>query len=375
MNVKASLALSLFALSAATYADVNSVNTSPSSINVAAKGVTSVNVVWNVNRTETVGAPSTGGPIPRVVSSPSAILQIGGATVATLAGTVSQTSTLSSGQSTTVRINETLSINPALARQIATSRVGNVRVIRTFSDTQRVSSGEIRLIASLGSQGPLAVNRIDLAFENKARTDVIYNGDSVHAIADISFNSSGILKGEWRIVDPSASLGSGGGRVLQIIRQNLVSSGQGRTRIVSPPLPTNSNGLYLVAFAVENGNTHIETPILRYFVLDKKGSTIASTPSDIAVRSPADGAELSSETLFIWNKVNGANAYQVELFNKGDDIPLTGKLVPATDLKLALSAISFEWLEPNHEYNWRVRAFGKDGQLLGQSKFQTIYMP
>jgi hypothetical protein len=372
LNIKILFVLGLLFVSGLTHADINSVVSSPSSISVPARGATNLNVTWRVNRTETAIG---GGAFTRTVSSSAAELQINGSTVATLAGVISKSSTLFNPNSETLTFNETYSLTAALARRIASSPAGSVRVTRLFTDTQRAGTGNLRLFTGSANSGPLTVRKIDLTFENQARTDVVYKDDAVHAIADISFRSSGILKGEWRIIDPTASLGSSGGRVLKVIRQNLVSSGEGRTRIVSPPLPTNGIGLYFVSLVLLDANTNFVTPILRYFVLDNTAKSLTSAPSIMTVRSPGDGADLNDNTVFIWEGVEGAQAYQVELFNKGDNLPLTGKLVPKTDLKLSLSSFSLEWLKPGHEYTWRVRAFGMGGTLLAQSEHQSIYMP
>jgi len=362
------VAIILATLSNSAFADINSVSTSPGTVTVPAKGIATINIVWQVNRTETAG------PATRIVSSSTAELQLNGSTIATVGGNISTSSTLNNGQTATVLLNESLTFNAALARRIAASPPGSLRILRLFTDTTgRVATALVNVYTGSSNSGPLAVRRIDLAFENSARTDVVYKDDAVHAIADIAFRSSGILKGEWRIVEPSASLGSSGGRVLRVVRQNLVSSGEGRTRIVSPALPTSNNGLHLVSFVVED--TNIEIPILRYFVLDNQNASLGSEPSELIILSPNDGLVLHPDTTFKWQTVAGAQAYQIEIFNKGNAVPLTGKLVPASESKLILSPLSFDWLTSGNEYNWRIRAFGIGGKLLAQSKLQSLYLP
>lgn len=373
---KTVLFASLATVSSLAQADINSVTASPSSVSIQANTGGSVNVTWQVNRTETDVARIFH---TRTVSSPSALLQINGATIATLAGNLSTTSTLQGGisASETVSLSESYSLNAALARQVARSAAGSVRLVRTFDDTPNMTpvSAAVSVFARGTATGPLSVRRINLAFENNARTDVVYQGDSIHAIADVAFNSSGILKGEWRIVDPTASLGAGGGRVLRVVRQNLVSSGQGRTGIVSPALPTDTKGLYLVSFVVEDANTNFDMPILRYFVLDKQEATMATAPASMATLSPAMGSALNQDTVFSWQAVQGALAYQIELFNPGQNTPITGKLVTAAQQQLSLQAFSFDWLQSGQPYDWRVRAFGVGGKLLAQSEMQLIYLP
>ncbi|MBL4621865.1 MAG: hypothetical protein JKY89_05655 [Immundisolibacteraceae bacterium] len=159
-----------------------------------------------------------------------------------------------------------------------------------------------------------------------------------------------------------------------MVRKNLVSSGEGRTRIISPGLPTNENGLYLLAFYAEVSDSTFDTPVLRYFVLDKSGIQALPNISKIDVVAPGINSPLAKETSFIWQKIEGASAYQVELFNKGDDIAISGKLVPASFVKLSLSSFSLEQLMPGYEYHWKVRAFNYQGQVIAESEPRLILM-
>jgi hypothetical protein len=159
---------------------------------------------------------------------------------------------------------------------------------------------------------------------------------------------------------------------LQVVRQNLVSSGEGRTRIVSPPLPTRQNGLYLVSFSVQDTTAGFEIPVLRYFVLEGRGG---QAPLNITPLMPGDGAAIGKDTVFSWRKLEGAKAYQLELFNSGGDVPVAGQLVPHTELKLILSGLVREDLASGESYEWRVRAFDDKGQVIGVSERRRIAFP
>ncbi|WP_125911880.1 hypothetical protein [Kiloniella majae] len=347
-------------------ANVTSVTVTPQRANVNVKGASALSLTWNVTRFEPT-APTT---VP--VSSTNAVLQINGSTVANLGGTLLKQSSLAAAQSETLRFSEVLSISPALARKIAEAPTGSVLISRTFTDTQTTGLARLSVFAGTGQGGALSINRIDLRFDNDARTDVIAQGDTRRAIAEINFRSSGLLKGEWRIIDPTASLGSARGRILQVVRQQVVSSGQGRTRIVSPALPTAKNGLYLLTFSVENADGIAELPVLRYFVLE--GTT--NRPEDnLTTLSPGNGVRVSQDTVFAWENVPGALAYQVEIFNPGHSKVVSGKVVSAKDLKLKLSAFSLDNLTSGESYDWRLRAFDKEGRVIGSSPRQLIFMP
>jgi hypothetical protein len=367
-NISLALLIAFSLQSKTLYANITSVVTTPAVATVPAKGSASLNITWRVLRLD----PGNGGTVP--VTSSAAILQIQGNNIATFNNSLSTTSTLPPGQSTTLQFQETLTLSVALTRRIADSPVGSVRIIRTFDDTQVANSGQLRLAAGQSNTIPLTVRRIDLSFDSKARTDVIQQGESLRAIVDLSYRSSGVLRGEWRLIDPSASLGQTGGRILQVVQKNLVSSGEGRTRIISPPLPSQQTGLYILAFAIQQGDTGVETPILRYFVLDKTRDN-ASQVDSITTLSPAGRATLSKSTVFSWQPVNNAHAYQVAVFNKGDTTPISGKLITAQQSQLTLSTFSQEWLLPGYEYSWQVRAFDQQGNLVASSSISDLYLP
>ncbi len=353
-------------------ADINSVTASPASVTVPLGQASPVTLSWRVNRTET--DTSGPGPFTRLVSSPSAALVINGVTVANVGGSLSTTSVLLSGATSTVTLTESFTLNPSQLRLLADSAAGSARIERSFTDTQTTASGVVSVYAGSGSTGELTVRRIDLAFQNASRSEVIKQNESLFAVADIAFSSSGVLRGEWRIVDPSTSLGSQSGRVLQVVRQSLLSAGQGRTRITSPKLPTERSGLHLLAFAVEQDGTQLEIPVLRYFVIEDSGKTIID-PIPITTLSPVTGALLNEQTVFAWQPVAMATAYQVEIFAMGESQALTGKLVPATEQQLSLSAMSLDWLQSNTQYQWQVRALDDQGQLLAISAKIPVKTP
>ena len=332
---------------------------SPSRVSIPAKGAASFNIIWRMVWDDVLGAGTA------TISSPNAALIINGTTVATLGSNLSQF-VATDGQ--TVILSETLSISPAIARKIAKAPAGSVRVQRIFADGGVAATIISRV--STGNSGPLAVRRIELKFENYSRTDIVQKGDTLRAVADISFRSNGLLRGEWRIVDATASLGSARGRVLQVVRQQLVSSGEGRRRIVSPPLPTDTNGLHLLSFSVEDTDGNITVPVLRYFVLEGRDNV---PPTNLSVLMPGDGASVNQETVFSWGALKGAHAYQLEILPQDSGKPVAAKLVPSTDLKLSLSALSFEDLAPASIYDWRVRAFA-NGKVIGQSQRQILYI-
>lgn len=354
----------MMAVTQAAQANVTAVSVSPEKTSIPTKGTASLSVVWSV--TDNGGAGGTFN-----ITSNEASIFINGTRIGAAAGSLSRSVTLGAGEVRVVTFSETLIISPALARRLITAPAGSVTIRRVFTDGGGTQLADIAVNA--GNAGPLAVRRIELKFENDARTDVIKQGDVIRAVADVSFRSNGLLRGEWRIIDPTASLGgsNSGRRVLQVVRQQLVSSGEGRTRIVSPPLPTKTNGLYLVSFSVEDTDGNIAIPILRYFVLEGRDNV---PPVNLSVLTPGDGVSINPDTVFSWDALQGAQAYKLEILEPGSDAAITGKIVPGSDVKLSLSALTFEDLVSGKTYDWRVRAFA-NGQIIGQSERMSLHIP
>lgn len=347
------------------YANVNSITPSPNSVAVSVVGAPRITVTWTVTRTAATTATVN-------VTSANASLRVSGAIIATLGSNLSQSSSLIAAQTATLRFTETIILTPSQANLIATSNAGTVTITRTFTDTESTLVGTMQVAAGGANSGDLQLRRIELSFENNSRTDVVRQGARQRAIAQISFRSSGLIKGEWRIVDPSSSYGSARYRVLQFVRQQLVSSGQGQTRIVSPPLPTQKIGLYLVTFVADDDRGGLEFPVLRYFVL--QGSSEAPQ-ENLDVYTPRAGAAVRPETVFSWKTVVGAYAYQVEFFEMNANQLMSGKLVGSENLSLKLSTFSLNHLQSGVSYDWRLRAIDKDGKVIGVSPKRRIMMP
>ncbi len=357
--------LTLLVIPVLAQANVNSVSPSPSSVAVSVVGSPRITVTWTVNRTAATTATVN-------VSSANAILRVAGAPISTIGSNLSQSSSLIAAQTATLRFSETLVLTPAQANDIAQADAGTVTITRAFTDTESTLTGTIQVAAGGGNTGDLQLRRIDLSFENNARADVIRQGDRQRAVARISFRSSGLIKGEWRLVDPSSSYGSARYRILQVVRQQLVSSGQGQTQIISPVLPTQKNGLYLVTFVAEDDTGVLEFPVLRYFVL--QGSAEAPI-ENLDVIAPAEGVRIRTDTQFSWPTTQGAFAYQVEIFDVGGNERIAGKLVGSERLSLKFSAFSLDHLQSGNSYDWRLMAIDPNGKILGVSPRRRIFVP
>ncbi|MTI08986.1 hypothetical protein [Curvivirga aplysinae] len=359
----------LFFAQSQAFATVTNVSASPSVANVSVKGSSKITVTWTVTRFFDVAG---GNVATENITSSNANLVINGTTVGTLGGTLSQSTTLAGNETRNFTIRETLTVSPTLAAQIVNAATGTVSISRNFTDNRGGTSGSFNVAVGNAPAGELSLRRIELKFSNNSHTAVIRKDDQLRAVAKVNFRSSGLFRGEWRLVDPSGSLGGGNGRLLKTIRQQFVSTGDGSTQIVSPPLPSDVNGLHRVILVIDDTDDSVSAPELRYFVLESVNNKASAK---VEMISPADQARISQDTVFSWKPIRGAEAYQLEILSVENNQRVSGKLVPGKDIRMNLSSLSLDHLESGKRYHWYIRAFGKEGNVIGLSEKQTLFMP
>ncbi|MCG8490576.1 MAG: hypothetical protein MI743_03080 [Sneathiellales bacterium] len=379
--------ISLLALANSAQADVTSITPIPSKVAVSATGG-AVNVTWRVVHVVTAGGQVT-------TQSPSYTILINGNPVQTVNKVLSRTTTVAGGVPETLTFSEVIPVSVSIAKQIALSG-NNARIERDFSDgIGRTDTGSATLISGGGASGALEVNRIDLAFENGGKTSVIGQNAELRAVAEISFRSRGLLQAEWRLIDSASIRGGRFERLLSRVRLQLSSAGTGKTRIVSPNLPTGTTGLHEVQLVIVDPSPRFEEPVLRYYV-NPTATTSLGRMAPLEAFSPKQGVPFSSATVFDWHPVPGAAAYQIELYNlPGGKNPqsslketalivgptdtdadlVVGKIVPGDQTSATFAEFSAGHLEHGHVYLWRIRAISSGGTVVGQSDFRKILYP
>jgi hypothetical protein len=175
----------------------------------------------------------------------------------------------------------------------------------------------------------------------------------------------------------------------------------GRVRLESPELQTAGSGLHLVRLRVVEPDTAFPLPTIRYLVMEEAGPGQPRAPEPLQLRGPGHLASLGDHTRFVWDLVEGASAYQVEIYAKPDpkgakqpdevlqppvpaiapaSVPLpgrlvTGSIVGADERQVELSAAQRSRLEPGQRYLWRVRAVAADGIVVGESPVREFSVP
>ena len=239
-----------------------------------------------------------------------------------------------------------------------------------------------------------SLSGMSLMFDNGAVVRLLGQKEKLSAQADVNFNGTGLLQGVWEVADPASTAGEPIYRPLLSVRQYLVGSDKQTLR--SPNLPTDTSGLYLVRLRVTDPLVAFDQPILRYFVSSgKPGEVLPIMP--IGLVTPPHLTLLAPDTVFAWEAIRGARAYQIELYARamtsadklpslGDDAstappalpntpPVTGMLVVGTQTQTLLSATARSHLQPGQAYLWQVLAIGGDGSVVGKSPVREIRLP
>jgi len=123
----------------------------------------------------------------------------------------------------------------------------------------------LRVLPSLGPKAPFGISFIQLRFEDgKGYREVPRDFQPLRAFADIKFEGTGSLQGDW-LVDgqPFRPISE----TLAFARELTIDSG------LRPPLPTNIPGLHEVRLRISQPAADFQSPIIRYYV-----STATPTP-------------------------------------------------------------------------------------------------
>ena len=362
-------------------AEVTGVSVTPSQATTALSGGVAA-LTWRVD----VRGPRAGGTV--IVSSPSVAILEGATILEQDSRVLSRSLTLGPLETRTVIFTESLRVSSAVAQRLARSG-GAALFQRSFSDSAAPGSTVLargQLVVA-GAGAAFSFSQLSLAFEGGDRTRVLPIDEELTAIADLTYSGNGTLQAEWRVSAADGLRGSGIERRLQQLRRPLVSAGEGRTRLESPPLPTNASGLYEVAFVLLEDGRELERVAIRYFVLP---GGLPPVPA-ITLLAPEPEAALTPETRFAWRPVEGAAAYQIEVFDERDGVgrglpgssllldageggiaPVAGRVVPGDAAEARLDEATLRHLEPGVDYRWRVRALGPGGELLGASPYRPI---
>jgi hypothetical protein len=295
----------------------------------------------------------------------------------------------------TTSVPENIQIPQLVLDAAQTAKLQSIYYIRSFSGnpcapqascpyTTNAAPVQINLAIS-NPNATLNINRIALRFSDNTSVKVIAPETSLTALADISFNGSGLFDAMWEIAEPVSTIGQPVFVPMRPVRQFLVAGG--RVYLQTPPLPTQKQGLHILRLRVTQPTLNFATPVLQFSVNPQGDISVAPAQPPVRINSPVDNALLAGDTRFDWQPVKGARAYQLDLFLpeqsglKPDDAaiakrpPATGIMVPGKRNSLALGELSRSHLRPGTTYYWRILAIGDKGQILSTSALREIRIP
>lgn len=392
-RLTAALALTLAApaipLSTAQAA-VSDVSASPARATVSTAGPASVTVNWQVERS------LTDLPNPGTVSSANVRIAIGGVVAATLPRSLTANAA-GTANTEIVRVRETVQVPQALIYRAVKER-SPLTIQRTFADSYDDIAADGSFEVRPSSDGGLAltVQRLELAFDDDARSKVLAKGGELRAVAEINTAGVGLLRGQWEVATGSTTAGTPVFHALTLVRQGV--GGGGRTVLTSPPLPTGEEGTGLVRFRVIEPTLAYETPVLQYYVAPAALAGAPAAPRELAVSAPRPGEALTAETRFAWSPLDGTETYQIVFYAapEGPAAPLdpsrdlqaqqapkvpqnaapaAGVFVPGGRTEAVLQPFTLAQLPAGKRLLWQVLAIDANGAEIGSSAVREIYKP
>jgi len=245
------------------------------------------------------------------------------------------------------------------------------------------------------SAADFSVQRVELAFDDETKVKIVSKGEKVEALAEITFEGSGILSAIWEISEPPATTGAPIFKNLSVVNKSL--SATKSEKLWSPELPTARTGTYAIRFRVSRPEPE-KTRVLKYFVgqspTEEDLGGKKDVPDSIATRSP--DTPVNVKTTFSWGAVPGSVGYQVEIYDESgtekavivesgtfgtclvrhpselNRPPLVGLMAPGYQTEATLSQLAGSTLTGGNTYLWRVVALGPRGKVFCESPFRRF---
>ena len=368
--------LSLFCTT--SFATITSITVSASKQNLVISSPNIVTVTWRVSTGDnTASAQSTASSYTvagTTLSSPSTPLTNG----------------VSNGAAEpTFTFTETISVPQSVVFQAQQLGFSSIQYRRNFTDSDQGSATGVLTFALVGasssvggsssvgaSGGSLSINRNSMQFGDQSLIKIAQTGESVAARAELNYTGSGLLSAAWEIARPESTRGKPVFSTLKRVSKFL-SSGNVETFTIKN-LPTDALGFYIVRFRVISPDVAITQPVLQYIVQKSKLSNKTIKPGSLTPLAPAKFSLLDDSTVFSWDPVPGAKAYQLEFYAdkvpgvsslqlkqglNSNSSPVTGLLVPAIKTKTKISIATRNHLRKGKTYNWQILAIGDHGLI------------
>ncbi len=348
------------------------VSNTPSQVAITSTGYSQLN--WSLSVSGASGSQVT------VNSSSGAFRAPDGSSLGTSTRRLQATRILING-TTTFSLSEPLVIPQSVIRQAQKKGFGRFNYVRQFSDGQSTGTATASFtITGGGAAGELSVRRVEMEYDDGRISAVLAPRSEIRARAVVSYNGTGLLEYSWEVAGPPSTQGEPIFVPLVSRRQYLLAGDQ--VVLQTPLLPTGQSGDYRVRLRINNPAPGFKLPVLRY-AINRSGKARSETRiMPLQVARPAPNATLTADTLFAWQPVVAAKAYQLELYTRpvqdtdlpGDthQPPVTGVLVPAEKTQLTVGSLSRAHMLSGNTYFWRVVALSDQGRVIARSDFRRI---
>jgi hypothetical protein len=237
-----------------SHAAITGVSTQPAAANASATSATSASVAWNVQT-------STGGS----VSSAQGTFRTATGVVL---GTVSLPLNRTVAGAGTASFSETVLIPADVTYRAGKLGQTSFRYERDFKDSDTTNTGVFPVHIATAPASGFGLSQLTLAFENDKPLALVERDRKLIAHAKISATGGGMVKAAWEIAGPNPDGSNPTYMIVATVHQTV--SGSEPVTVQSPVLPTNVIGTYLVRLRVSEPASGIDTPVIHYYVGEKK---------------------------------------------------------------------------------------------------------
>ncbi len=283
---------------------------------------------------------------------------------------------------------ESFNISGSQVQSWINAGYNTIVIRRTFADTSGAPapgiSADVRFrlsesgLRTTRDQSQFAVQMMQLSFPNLSSMTLVESGEELFSYLDVNYSGTGVLEGFWQLAEPGSTESKPIYRTLKLERKAL--SQLRHSRLVSPTLPTDKPGKYLLRFCLldrtntggtvnrdcEESGKRVE---VLYQVLRK------TDISPVAMTLTPSNQPIGSSTVLDWSQVDGAVVYQLQVFQQsGDAAPtfVTGMLIPKDNTEAMLSPLVLSKLQSHTQYLWRINALDQQGRIIGKTPLQRF---
>ena len=241
------------------------------------------------------------------------------------------------------------------------------------ADTDMGMEEEIHHEEEENAFGTLESTYLQLSFQQGHLTQRFRQGDKHQAIARISSKGTGQMYVGWEIVRPPFSSQADPIFIPIQRAQNMIAGNQ-QTDFLSPTLPSDQLGKYLLRVNVTTPKNGKQSAVLRYYI------TQAGQQTQIQLLSPISGITANKNTLFKWQLSSQANQSSLQIFDHKNQRShcniqkfqsyLTAIATQGVG-RTKITPIAAHKLQHGQHYCWRVQNY-EQGRLVASSEIRTF---